>query len=232
MALSSYVNDTDEDESNNPIVHEPFDEPSPENLFMDVSESECNIVNETLSQSNSSDVTTNVITKLNYDDHIEPSASVKEASYFNIFECVRNLLDQPDVTYQRAFTASETLSAVPRGHYEPSPARERYYDMQADLIAEKNVGMDKDKIRKEISHVKLEDEAYHERNIEYLDQEDNDYKSPWKEDAAGFKAVTDSSYSGEITYKKSAARKVPIKDTQTLKEPIKGSHLGKIFRHS
>ena len=47
---------------------------------MDVSESECNIVNETLSQNYSSNVPTNVITELNYDDHIEPSASVKEAS--------------------------------------------------------------------------------------------------------------------------------------------------------
>ena len=88
---------------------------------------ECSIVNET-------DVTTNVITELKYNEHIDPSASVKGASYFNIFECGRNLLDQLDVTYQRAFTASETLSSVPTGHYELSPARERYYDMQANHI--------------------------------------------------------------------------------------------------
>ena len=37
--------------------------------------------------------------------------------------------------------------------------------MQAKLLTEKNVGMDKDKLRKAISQVKLEDEAYHERNI-------------------------------------------------------------------
>ena len=85
MAPSSEVNDTDEDESNNSIVHEPFNEPSSENIFMDVSESEYNIVKETSSQSDSSDVPINVMTELNYDDHIEPSASVKEASYFNIF---------------------------------------------------------------------------------------------------------------------------------------------------
>ena len=95
---------------------------------------------------------------------------VKGASYFNIFECSRNLLDQLDVTYQRAFTAFETLSAVPTGNYELSPARERYYDMQANQIKEKNVGMDEDVIRKAISRVKLEDEAEHERNIEYLAQ--------------------------------------------------------------
>ena len=51
MAPSSDVNDTDEDtdedESKNSIVHDNFDEPSSENLTMDESESECNIVNET-----------------------------------------------------------------------------------------------------------------------------------------------------------------------------------------
>ena len=107
MAPSSDVNDTDEDtdkdESNNSIVHDPFDEPSSENLVTEVSESECNIVNETLSQSNSSKVTT----ELNYYDHIKPSANVKEASYFNVLECGRNLLDKLEVTYQSAFTGSE-----------------------------------------------------------------------------------------------------------------------------
>ena len=116
MAPPSDVNDTDRDkdegESNNSIVHDLFDEPSSENLIMDVSKSECNIVNETLSQSDSSDVPTNVISELNYDDHIEPSENFKEESYFNIFECDRNLFDQLDVTYQRAFTASETSSTV------------------------------------------------------------------------------------------------------------------------
>ena len=64
MAPSSDVNDTDEDESNNSIVHNPFYEPSSQNIIMDESELECNIVNETSSQSNSSDVPTNVITEL------------------------------------------------------------------------------------------------------------------------------------------------------------------------
>ena len=40
---------------------------------MGVSESEFNIVNKTLSQNNSSDVPTNFITELKYDEHIEPS---------------------------------------------------------------------------------------------------------------------------------------------------------------
>ena len=170
---------------------------------MDVSESECNIVNETLSQNDSSDVTTHVITELKYNEHIEPSLSVKGAGYFNIFECGRNLLDQLDVTYQRSFTASETSSSVPTVYYELSPARERYYDIQADQIKEKNVGIDKNEIRKKISHVKLEDESYHEHNIEYMVQDD-DYKPPWKiNDATGLEAVTDSSDS----YENPAARK-------------------------
>ena len=59
MAPSSNVNDTDEEESNKSIVHEPFHKPSSENICMNVSESECN-----------SDVPTNVITELKYDEHI------------------------------------------------------------------------------------------------------------------------------------------------------------------
>ena len=113
----------------------------------------------------SSDVPTNVITELNYDDYIEPSANVKEASYFNIFECGRNLLDHMDVTYQRAFTASETSPTVPTasetlskapitGHYI-SPSRERCWDLQAKILTEKAVGMDKDKISEAISQVRL-----------------------------------------------------------------------------
>ena len=84
-------------------MHDIFDEPSAENLIIEESESECNIVNETSSQSDSSNVTT----ELNYDDHIKPSSNVKEASYFNIFECGRNVLDNLDVTYQSASAASE-----------------------------------------------------------------------------------------------------------------------------
>ena len=117
-------------------MHEPFHKPSSENIYIDVSELECNIVNKTLSQKDSSNVPTNVITELKYDEHIEPSVSVKGASYFNIFECGRNLLDQLYVKCQCAFTSSEKPSSVPTGYYELSPARERYYDMCADHFKE------------------------------------------------------------------------------------------------
>ena len=81
---------------------------------MDVSKSECNIVNKILSQKNSSDVLTNVITELKYNEHIEPSVSDKESSYFIIFGCGRNLLNQLDFTYQRALTACAKPSIVPK----------------------------------------------------------------------------------------------------------------------
>ena len=51
--------------------------------------------------------------------------------------------------------------------------------------------MDKNKISEAISQVKHEDEAYHERNIEMLTHEYDDYSSSWKGDAVGFAAVTD-----------------------------------------
>ena len=112
--------------------------------------------------------------------------------------------------------------------------------MQAKLLTEKNVGMGKDKIRTAISQVKLEDEAYHERIIEYLTQEYDDYSLPWKGDGVGLNAVTNSSDSGKITFKipviesdldkNPAATQEPIKDTPTLKTPITGSYLGKRLR--
>ena len=85
---------------------------------MDLIESECNVVQKTLSQNNSSDVPTNVITELKDDEHKEHSVIQKGTSSFNIFECGRNLLDQLDVTYQRAFMASPVQEVF----YQPSSA--------------------------------------------------------------------------------------------------------------
>ena len=107
-------------------VHETLSD----NQSRDVSASECDIVNKTLSQNNSSDVPTNISTEFKDDEHIEPSVVDKGSNYFNIFECGRNLLDQLEVTYQRAFMESP----VQEGFYQPSPARERYYDQIADSI--------------------------------------------------------------------------------------------------
>ena len=168
MAPSSDVHDTyedkDEDESNNSIVHDLFDEPSEENIIIEESESECNIVNETSSQSDSSNVTT----EFNYDDHIKTSANIKEESYFIIFECGRNLLDKLDVTYQSVFTASEKLSTpssvLPAAAYLSS-LQKKYWDAQTNLLTEKMAGMNKDKILDAIYQLKPEDEDYHEDKI-------------------------------------------------------------------
>ena len=52
------------------------------------------------------DVPENTITELKDEDHKEPSVTEKVISYFSIFECGRNLLDQLDVTYQQVFMAT------------------------------------------------------------------------------------------------------------------------------
>ena len=77
-----------------------------ENNSKDVSESERNIVNKTLSQNNSADVLEKTITEFKEKEHKEPSVTQKVTSYFNIFECGRNILDKLDVTYQQAFMAT------------------------------------------------------------------------------------------------------------------------------
>ena len=69
----------------------------------------------------------------------EPSVIEKGTSYFNIFECSRNILDQLDVTYQRLFMSSP----VQEGLYQPSPARERYYDQMSESLIEAKVGSDR-----------------------------------------------------------------------------------------
>ena len=72
--------------------------------------------------------------ELNYDDHLKPSANIKEARYFNIFECGRNVLDKLDVTYQSAFTSSEkpsTSSSVPPAAAYVSPLKKILYALAA-----------------------------------------------------------------------------------------------------
>ena len=149
-----------------------------DNQSKDVSESECNIIQEILSQKNSADVPDNVITELKDYEHKEPSVIGKGASYFNIFECGRNLLDQLDITYQRAFIASP----VQEGYYT-SPARERYYDQLTKCVINSNAISDRtinnDKLNQEITDLKSEEEAGHELNINNMTQVD-EYKSPGK----------------------------------------------------
>ena len=96
---SSNIIVMDTDKSKEIIVHKTL----LENKSKDVRESECNIVHKTLLQNNSADVPDNLIIELKDDEHKEPSVTEKGTSYFNIFECGRNILDQLDITYQQGF---------------------------------------------------------------------------------------------------------------------------------
>ena len=115
----------------------------------------------------------------------------KGTIYFNIFECGRNLLDQLDVTYQRAFMASPVQEIF----YQPSPARERYYDKMAENLIKATVGSDgtinNDELNRAITQLKSEKEAEHGRNILDMTQVD-DYNSPWKDKDVS--TVNDSAY--------------------------------------
>ena len=128
----------------------------------------------------------------------------KEKVIFNIFDCGRNILDQLDVTYQRAFKASAKPSSVSKGHYEPSPARERFYDMFADHIVDNNDGIDEDEVRKAVNYMKSEHEEEHERNIKDMIQDD-DYKSPWKN-----KYATVATVLRTITYSSDSDKKPAV----------------------
>ena len=86
------------------------------------------------SQNNLADVPENAIMELKDDEHKEPSVTAKGTSYFNIFDCGRNLLDQLDVTYQWAFMVSPV-----RERCYTSSSRERYYDQLAKSLIDSNV---------------------------------------------------------------------------------------------
>ena len=84
-----------------------------------------------------------------------------------------NLLDQLDVTYQHAFTASAEPSTVPKVLYQIPLARERFYDIMSGQIVEKNDVIGKVELCKAVAHVIFIDEAEHERNIENIIQDDD-----------------------------------------------------------
>ena len=58
-------------------------------------------------------------------EHKEPSVTQKVTSYFNIFEFERNLLDQLDVTYQRASMATS--------------AQDEYYKEMTKILIKVNI---------------------------------------------------------------------------------------------
>ena len=84
----------------------------------------------------------------------------KGTSYFNIFKCGRNLLDQLDVMYQRVFMA--TLED------------EYYKDMTKSLIKMNNKGgkLCNEKIRQAVIDLRAELNREHERNINNISCDD------------------------------------------------------------
>ena len=160
-APSSNVNVTDKDESKEIIVHKNLSE----NNSKDIRESERNIVNETSLQKNSVDVPENTIIELEEEEHKEPSVTEKVTIYFKIFECGRNLLDQLDVTYQRAFMAT--------------PEYEYYKEMTKSLIKANNEGgkLCNEKIRQAVINLREELNGEYKGNINKISCDDL-YQSP------------------------------------------------------
>ena len=77
-------------------------------------------------------------------------------------------MDQLDVTYQWAFMAT----SLPEGLYQPSPARDRYYDQLSDSLIKANVQsngtINNEDLHKAITLLKSEKEAEYERNIQNM----------------------------------------------------------------
>ena len=131
---------------------------------------------------------------MNYDEHIKPSANVIEASYFNIFECGKNVLDKVDVTYQSAFTASEkpsTLPSVPPAAYYVSPLKKKYWDVQTDNLKKMMAGMNDNYILDAIYLLRHENPEYHESII-------NRFISEYDEFNQSCEGDTDSAESEEL----------------------------------
>ena len=111
-APSSNVYSTDEDESKRIIVHKGLSQSCSTNE----DGSKYSIVNETLSQNYSAyvdelcytekDTSEYTITEQKDAEYKESPVTKKVTSYFNIFECGRNLSDRLDVTYGRACMAT------------------------------------------------------------------------------------------------------------------------------
>ena len=89
-------------------------------------------------------------------------------SYFNIFECGRNILDQLDVTHQRAFMAT---------------LQDRYYtEMLENLIKANNCEGEplfNARLRQAGIDVREETDSEHERNINNITCDDS-YRYPTK----------------------------------------------------
>ena len=69
------------------------------------------------------DVSEYTITELKYKEYKGPSDTKEVTSYFNIFECGRNILDRLDVTYDQSFMGT---------------SQDKYYNMLLDTLVKDN----------------------------------------------------------------------------------------------
>ena len=104
----------------------------------------------------------------------------KVSSYFNIFECGINLLDQLDFTYQQAFMATST--------------QDEYYEEMTKSIIKANiegVKLCNEKIQQAVIYLGAELNLEQKRNINNISC-DNEYTSPMKKENVS--TINDSVY--------------------------------------
>ena len=134
-APSLNVNAMDKEKLKRIIVHEGLSD----NFCTDVSKSKRNIVNKNLLQNNTTGVSQYNSTELKDTEYKKPSVTKAVRSYFNIFECGRNLLDKLDVMYEQAFMATP---------------KDKYYNALLDTLVKDNNSkgetLSNDKIRQAV----------------------------------------------------------------------------------
>ena len=97
------------------------------------------------------------ITEQKFAEYEESSVTKEVRSYFNIFECGRNLLDRIDVTYERAFMST------PKDKYST-----KLFKTLVDDNNRNGAPLSNEKIQRAVSIVMEETEAEIERNINIL----------------------------------------------------------------
>ena len=130
-------------------------------------------------------------------------------SYFNIFECGRNILDQLEVTYQQAFMAI-------------SAQYEYYKEMTKSLIKANTEGgkLCNENIQQAVINLRAELNVEHERNINNISCDDV-YTSPMKKKYVSI--INDSVYYESDEHADTISDS--SKPVDASKKPIKDTHI-------
>ena len=171
-APSSNVYSTDEDESKRIIVHGGLSQSCSTNE----GESKRSIFNKILSQNYSADVdkicstekdiSEYTINKQKDTEYKESSFTKEVPSYFNIFECGRNILDRLDVMYEQVCMATP---------------KDKYYEKMLETLVDENnlnsASLYNENLRQVVNKVMEETESEFERNINKITI-DTSFQSP------------------------------------------------------